>query len=106
MSGEHSTIPGAAAVAADNRVARGYPEEGVASVNQLTIPVGAPVSFELTSSDPLGPQHDECEPGYFRGRFKWTEGLREVQNEAILHPTLLDRFAAKEGVQHYYERRA
>jgi cytochrome o ubiquinol oxidase subunit 2 len=27
-----------------------YPEEGVASVNQLTIPVGAPVSLELTSS--------------------------------------------------------
>jgi cytochrome o ubiquinol oxidase subunit II len=27
-----------------------YPEEGIASVNQLTIPVGAPASFELTSS--------------------------------------------------------
>jgi cytochrome o ubiquinol oxidase subunit II len=27
-----------------------YPEEGVASVNQLTIPVGTPVSLELTSS--------------------------------------------------------
>jgi len=27
-----------------------YPELGIASVNQLTIPVGAPVSFELTSS--------------------------------------------------------
>jgi len=27
-----------------------YPEEGVASVNHLTIPVGTPVSFELTSS--------------------------------------------------------
>ena len=27
-----------------------YPEEGVASVNQLTIPVGRPVSFEITSS--------------------------------------------------------
>ncbi len=27
-----------------------YPEEGVASVNQLTIPVGTPVSFELASS--------------------------------------------------------
>lgn len=27
-----------------------YPEQGVASVNHLTIPVGAPVSFELTSS--------------------------------------------------------
>ena len=27
-----------------------YPDQGIASVNQLTIPVGAPVSFELTSS--------------------------------------------------------
>jgi cytochrome o ubiquinol oxidase subunit 2 len=27
-----------------------YPEESIASVNQLTIPVGTPVSFELTSS--------------------------------------------------------
>jgi cytochrome o ubiquinol oxidase subunit II len=27
-----------------------YPEQGVASVNQLTIPVGTPINFELTSS--------------------------------------------------------
>jgi len=27
-----------------------YPDQGIAAVNQLTIPVGAPVSFELTSS--------------------------------------------------------
>ena len=27
-----------------------YPEQGIASVNQLTIPVGTPVTFELTSS--------------------------------------------------------
>jgi cytochrome o ubiquinol oxidase subunit 2 len=27
-----------------------YPEQGIASVNQLTIPAGQPVSFELTSS--------------------------------------------------------
>jgi cytochrome o ubiquinol oxidase subunit 2 len=27
-----------------------YPEQGIGSVNQLTIPVGTPVSFELTSS--------------------------------------------------------
>ena len=27
-----------------------YPDEGIATVNQLTIPVGAPISFELTSS--------------------------------------------------------
>src|SRR5260221_10441383 len=28
-----------------------YPEQGIASVNQLTIPVGRPVSFELNSSN-------------------------------------------------------
>jgi len=27
-----------------------YPEQGIASVNQLTVPVGTPISFELTSS--------------------------------------------------------
>jgi cytochrome o ubiquinol oxidase subunit II len=27
-----------------------YPDEGIASVNELTVPVGTPVSFELTSS--------------------------------------------------------
>jgi cytochrome o ubiquinol oxidase subunit II len=27
-----------------------YPDQGIATVNQLTIPVGSPVSFELTSS--------------------------------------------------------
>ena len=27
-----------------------YPDEGIASVNHLTVPVGAPISFELTSS--------------------------------------------------------
>src|SRR5260370_15456047 len=27
-----------------------YPDQGIASVNQLTIPVGTPVSFELPSS--------------------------------------------------------
>jgi cytochrome o ubiquinol oxidase subunit II len=27
-----------------------YPDQGIASVNQLIIPVGAPISFELTSS--------------------------------------------------------
>ncbi|MET0539137.1 MAG: ubiquinol oxidase subunit II [Xanthobacteraceae bacterium] len=27
-----------------------YPEPGIASVNQLTVPVGTPISFELTSS--------------------------------------------------------
>src|SRR6266404_4200435 len=27
-----------------------YPDEGIASVNHLTVPVGTPISFELTSS--------------------------------------------------------
>jgi uncharacterized protein (DUF2235 family) len=53
--------------------------------------------------DPLGPQHDEHEPGYLGGRFKWTEGLRDIQPEAPLHPSVFERFAAQ-GVQHYYQR--
>ncbi|WP_245452667.1 DUF2235 domain-containing protein [Bradyrhizobium sp. C9] len=30
--------------------------------------------------DPLGPLHDECEPGRLRGQVKWTEGFRQVQS--------------------------
>src|ERR1700677_5377800 len=30
-----------------------YPDQGVASVNRLTIPVGTPISLELTSSGPM-----------------------------------------------------
>ena len=41
-----------------------------------------------TNPDPLGAQHDEREPGWFGGRFKWSEGLREIQDEAILHPLI------------------
>lgn len=54
--------------------------------------------------DPLGPQHDAREPGYLAGRFKWTEGLRQVEDGAILHSSVLVRFAAADGVQHFYER--
>lgn len=54
--------------------------------------------------DPLGPQHDEREPGWFGGRFRWPEGFRDVQPEAALHSTVLERFAGNDGVQHYYER--
>jgi hypothetical protein len=61
-------------------------------------------SYLKLHPDPLGPQHDEREPGYLGGRFKWDEGLREVQDEAILHATVLERFAVNGGVQHYYER--
>ncbi|EKS31068.1 DUF2235 domain-containing protein [Afipia felis] len=61
-------------------------------------------SYLRLNPDSLGPQHDEREPGYVGGRFKWNEGLREIQNEAILHSTVLERFAANGGVQHYYKR--
>jgi hypothetical protein len=54
--------------------------------------------------DPLGPQHNEREPGYLGGRFKWTEGLRPLEDDAILHSSVLARFGAPDGVQHFYER--
>lgn len=52
--------------------------------------------------DPRGPQHDAREPGYLWGRFKWTKALRSIEPEAILHPSVYERFSA-DKVQHYYE---
>jgi cytochrome o ubiquinol oxidase subunit II len=43
--------PGQSAFRSSRSIGNGiYPEQGVASVNQLIIPVGTPISFELTSS--------------------------------------------------------
>lgn len=52
--------------------------------------------------DPRGPQHDAREPGYLWGRIKWKEALRKIDHNAILHPTVYQRFAA-DKVQHFYE---
>jgi uncharacterized protein (DUF2235 family) len=60
--------------------------------------------YLMLRPDPLGPQHDEREPGYLGGRIKWKERLREVLPEAILHSSVYERFAA-EAVQHFYERK-
>lgn len=49
-----------------------------------------------------GPQHDAREPGYFGGRFKYAKALRKIDPNAILHPSVYERFAADE-VQHFYE---
>jgi hypothetical protein len=52
--------------------------------------------------DPLGPQHDEREPGYLCGKVKWPKALREIDHNAILHRSVKDRFSANK-VQHFYE---
>ena len=49
--------------------------------------------------DPLGPQHDEREPGFWGVR--WPKGLRHVDPEAILHSSVYVR-AAAERVPHFY----
>lgn len=49
--------------------------------------------------DPLGPQHDECEPGFWG--IRWPKGLRHVHPEAILHSSVYAR-AAAERVPHFY----
>jgi uncharacterized protein (DUF2235 family) len=56
--------------------------------------------------DPLGPQHDEREPGWLRGRIRWPLGLRVIDPKAALHSSVLKRFEAESGVQHFYERSA
>ena len=52
--------------------------------------------------DARGPQHDAREPGYLGGRLKWTKALRKIDSDAILHPSVYERFAA-DKVQHFYE---
>lgn len=59
-------------------------------------------SFLRLTPDPCGPQHDAREPGYLGGRIKWTQGLRKIDPDAILHKSVYDRFAAA-SVQHFYE---
>jgi hypothetical protein len=59
-------------------------------------------SYLLLRPDARGPQHDEREPGWFRGRLKWPEALRKIDSDAPLHCSVYERFAA-DKVQHYYE---
>jgi uncharacterized protein (DUF2235 family) len=59
-------------------------------------------SFLQPRPDSLGPQHDAREPGWFGGRLKWPRGLREIDPNAILHPSVYERFAV-DKVQHFYE---
>lgn len=51
--------------------------------------------------DPLGPQHDEREPGFIFG-IRWPKGLRRVDPEAVLHSSVFER-AGAEQVPHFYE---
>lgn len=47
-----------------------------------------------------GPQHDECKTGRF-GRF-WEKAIRKIPEDAILHPTVRERFE-QPCVLHYDE---
>jgi hypothetical protein len=51
--------------------------------------------------DPLGPQHDEREPGWLKKKL-WPKGLRSIDHNAVLHASVYKRFAA-EAVQHFYQ---
>lgn len=59
-------------------------------------------NFLRWSPDARGPQHDAREPGYFWGLIKWTKGLRKIDHDAVLHPTVYERFAA-DKVRHFYQ---
>ncbi len=37
-----------------------YPDQGIATVNRLTVPVGTPISFELTSSGVMNSFFSAC----------------------------------------------
>jgi len=57
--------------------------------------------FLHVNPDPCGPQHDAREPGYLWGWIKYTKGLRKIDPDAILHPSVYERFAAEKVLQFY-----
>lgn len=110
FAGNHSDIGGSYAEneARLSDISLGWMVHAAKNLPDGTTPDGFGIKVDdrymTLHPDPLGPQHDEREPGYLRGRFKWTEGLRQVQEEAILHSSVLARFTAPGGVQQFYER--
>lgn len=58
--------------------------------------------FLHLTPDACGPQHDAREPGYLRGRIKWKKALRKIDHDAVLHPSVYERFSA-DKVRHFYE---
>jgi len=58
----------------------------------------------VTSPDPLGLQHDECmavlyrQPSLLRrltrDKLTWTHQVRQIDDKAVLHPTVISRFEA------------
>ena len=78
-------------------VALNLPDENTPDGNGIKVDA----RFLKLRPDPSGPQHDAREPGYLWGRFKWAKALREIDTNAVLHPSVHERFAA-EKVQHFY----
>lgn len=108
FAGNHSDIGGSYPEneARLSDISLGWMVHAAKNLPDGTTPDGFGIKFDerymRLNPDPLGPQHDEREPGWLGGCLKWDEGLREVQPEAIIHSTVFDRFASNGGVQHYY----
>ena len=79
------------------RAAENLPDERTPSGNGIKVDR----RFLKLSPDARGPQHDAREPGYLWGLIKWTKGQRPIDSDAILHPSVYERFAA-DKVQHFY----
>jgi len=90
-------------------IALGWMTHAATHLPDETSPTGNGIKIDphylRLSPDPLGQQHDEREPGRLRGLIKWKRGLRDIQPRAILHSSVLTRFDAPDGVQHFYDRR-
>ncbi|MDR3421511.1 MAG: DUF2235 domain-containing protein [Xanthobacteraceae bacterium] len=80
------------------RAAEHLPDEATPNGNGITVDR----RFLKLIPDARGPQHDAREPGYLCGLVKWTKGLRPIDRDAKLHPSVYDRFVAG-NVQHFYE---
>jgi hypothetical protein len=78
--------------------AENVPDENLLNGNGITVDR----TYLHLNIDPRGPQHDAQEPGWFGGRLRWARSLRKFDPDAILRPSVYDRFGA-DKVQHFYE---
>ena len=97
FAGDHSDIGGS------------YPENELrlsdnalqwmlAQLKEVPDPILVDESVLRVYPSPTGPQHDECRSGFsgIWGRlgFKWNVKRRDIDHDAPLHPSVLERFAA------------
>jgi uncharacterized protein (DUF2235 family) len=97
FAGDHSDI-GGSYPENESRLSDNALEWMLDQIKELPEPIRLNDTVLRIHPSPTGPQHDECRKG-FGGiwmllGFKWTKKYRDIDDDAPLHASVLDRFAA------------